>query len=348
MPLKPVRRPKSPHWILRGTIGGRRIEESTGLARYEDAKRYAEKRTAELLERRIHGDAALATFAEAVVLYLEAGGESRFVGKLLDHFNTRKLSEINTRAVAAAARKLYPTAKHDTIIRQVYVPMTAILNCAADEELCPPPRIKRPKRPASQPKRIVETPPDDWFDRVLPECKPKLGAFLVFLAFTGARTSEAVRLDWADVDLATCYATIHTTKNGEPRLVRLPVVLVAMLANLPGPKRKGAVFGWSSKSSVYEPLKRACKRAGVPYYIPHAAGRHTFATRLLKLGKSLQLVKDAGGWKSIRIVSETYGHLERADIDLAVDQVGENWGKGHSQVSKTETGPRFLAKRRPS
>jgi hypothetical protein len=63
MPLKLVRRPKSPFWIMRGTVRGIRIEERTGTDKRSVAEEIRAKREAELLTQSIYVRAATATFA---------------------------------------------------------------------------------------------------------------------------------------------------------------------------------------------------------------------------------------------------------------------------------------------
>ena len=85
--------------------------------------------------------------------------------------------------------------------RQVYIPMSAVLRHAARKGWCAMPllqhpRVKPPKTKWSTPERLA---------RLLPHCSPKLRRLVVFLTYTGARISEALRVDWeADVqDLGT-------------------------------------------------------------------------------------------------------------------------------------------------
>lgn len=47
------------------------------------------------------------------------------------------------------------------------------------------------------------------------------------------------------------------------------------------------------------------------YLSTHQVGRHTFAARLLNAGFDIKTVKEAGRWKKLAIVDETYGHLEQ-------------------------------------
>jgi integrase len=74
LPLALVKRPKSPHWIIRGTIRGRRVEESAGTGDRSVAEEIRAKREAELFQEAVYGRRATATFAEAALSCLEAGG----------------------------------------------------------------------------------------------------------------------------------------------------------------------------------------------------------------------------------------------------------------------------------
>jgi hypothetical protein len=51
-----------------------------------------------------------ATFLEAAVSYMEAGGETRFLGPLIDHFGTTRLDEIDRSAIDGVARLSTPAA----------------------------------------------------------------------------------------------------------------------------------------------------------------------------------------------------------------------------------------------
>ena len=79
MPLKIVPRPKSPYWIIRGTLRGIRLEESTGTDDKKAAEEIRAKREAEILTESVYGCRATATFASAALSYLENGGSKRFL-----------------------------------------------------------------------------------------------------------------------------------------------------------------------------------------------------------------------------------------------------------------------------
>lgn len=73
-------------------------------------------------------------------------------------------------------------------------------------------------------------------------------------------------------------------------------------------------------------LRRAGHRAGLGTVRPHAF-RHSFASAVLDAsGGNLLVARDAGGWASVTVVDEVYGHADAHDpvFDAALRQV---WGE---------------------
>jgi integrase len=73
-------------------------------------------------------------------------------------------------------------------------------------------------------------------------------------------------------------------------------------------------------------LRRAGHRAGLGRVRPHAF-RHSFASAVLDAsGGNLLIARDAGGWASVTVVDETYGHADVHDpvFDAALRQL---WGE---------------------
>ena len=154
MPLKLVKRPKSPYWVMRGTVRGIRVEESTGTAARRAAEEIRAKREAELLSESVYGKIATVTFAEAVLSLVQERGSSRFLRPLLEHFGTTPLKHIGQEAIDKAALKLYPKGSDATRNRQVYTPASAVLQHAARKGWCPRPVLARPKAARAVSERI--------------------------------------------------------------------------------------------------------------------------------------------------------------------------------------------------
>jgi len=329
--LKLVRRPKSPFWIIRGSVGGRRVEKSTGTIDRNRAEVIRIKLESELLDRSIHGPGYTATFARAVNMYLDLGKDDRFIKPLLNYFGKRKLSEINPSSVHEAARNLYPHASHATLNPQVIAPMSAIINYASKNGgLCPPITIQRFKEKTP----IRRSVSSDWIDRVMEQIEhlPHLRALVLFCALTGTRISDALKLRWSDMDLSNGQVIFRAGKPDHNERVALAPALVVILANLP--YRSDPVFKYASRWSTYQTLKRACKRAKVDYHAWHALGRHTFARWLLDRGCSLKDLQLAGRWKNSRVVADIYASREQSTIDGLVRDLGENWGSDMTTPSE--------------
>lgn len=209
MPLKLVRRPRSPHWVIRGTVRGIRIEESTGTEQKRLAEEIRAKREAELITQSVHGRRAVATFAEAALSYMEQTGKTRFLAKVIDHFGTTPLSQIDQAALDRGARKVYPNASGPTRNRQFFTPCSAVLHHAAKRGWCDRPLIERPA-PSEERVRWLT---DEETERLIDACSAHLKPLVTFLLFTGARAGEALWLDWREVDLSKPQVTL-ATRNG--------------------------------------------------------------------------------------------------------------------------------------
>ena len=236
MPLKLVKRPKSPNWVIRGTLRRVRIEESTGTPEKRAAEEIRAKREAEILKESIYGRAATTTFAHAALSFIKETGSRRFVMRVLDHFGTTALPLIGQEAIDNAASKLYPKASNATRNRQVYTPVSAILHHAARKGWCARPVFTRPKMS----KVSIKWLKHDEAERLIAACSPHLKPLVIFLLYTGARVGEVLWLDWSNVDLKRRHVTFPKTKNGDPRGVPLHSRVVAALEGIPS--RDGPVF----------------------------------------------------------------------------------------------------------
>ena len=183
MPIKLVRRPKSPHWIVRGTLRGVRIEESTGTGDKRSAEEIPAKREAEILAQSVYGRRATATFAEAALSYLECGGSRRYADKVIGHFGTTPLAHVDQDAIERGARKAFPRASDATRLRQFFTPCSAILRHAARRGWCSPLILQRP-RPSQE---RVQWLTVEKADGLIASASEHLQPLLVFLFYTGAR-----------------------------------------------------------------------------------------------------------------------------------------------------------------
>jgi integrase len=318
MPLKLEQRAGRPNWYLRGTLKGIEVRESCGTDDKSAAEQIRAKREWEILQGSIFGRQATSTVVQAAIAYLESGGEVRFVKPITDYFGETSLAKIDQSAVDACARKLYPGAAPATLVRQVYTPMTAIINAAAKLGLCPPKKFARPKTPKGRVRWLTY----EEAGRLLVCCSASLRPLVAFLLYTGARIGEALWIDWRNVDLKRSHCQFLDTKNGSDRGVPLHPALVAILANLP--HREGPVFrkangmpyspldeendlDRSAGSRIKKGFRAACARAGITDFSPHDC-RHTWATWHYMQNRDLNLLMHLGGWSTLAMVLR-YAHV---------------------------------------
>lgn len=317
--LKLVRYPKrSASFYIRGTVRGQAVFETTGTDDRDAADALRIKREAELLQRSVFGPGASVTFLEAAVSYLEAGGEKRFIPKLVDELGKLHLSQINQEVADNVARKLYPNAGPATRKRHAYVPLCAVLHHASRRQWCSVPSITHPSVPLPETKWSTV----DRVNKLLPHCRPQLRRFILMSVYTGARLSEVLRVDWdKDVSLIERVVIIRRPKNKKMRVVRIADPLLVELASVSEEKRHGPMFNWANRHCVYVPLRNACRRAGVDYLPPHQQGRHTFGSWLRIYAKrDIRGIMEDGGWDSIHSVIR-YLHVAPGESANAIDKL---------------------------
>jgi integrase len=323
------------------------IDETTGLADRGLADAYRIQREAEELRKLVFGARASVSFAEAAVSYVETrkpGQRQRdaIVGyqrkdgtvapNLVDDIGHLLVSEIDQNTLDEIARARFAGVKPGTVVRSLIGPLTAVLHFAAIRKWCDRPEFERPKFD-DQRKRWA---PRDEAERLI-RAAHRLRALIIFLILSGARLSEALRLQWPDVELPARWMVFRNTKRnkqgvdqpGEDRGVPIHPQLVVVLANLPG-ARTGAVFK-SHLGKPYTIPKRqgggqiktgwdmTLARAGIEDLHVHDL-RHTFATYLRQTGCDEQLRDEIMGHASTAM-GRRYAHVPRPELIAAIDKI---------------------------
>jgi integrase len=297
---------RSPYYRVRGTEFGVYCDRSTKTRDRREAQAILKLWREEAKRLSVSGPKREAvTFASAAISYMQSGRSKLFLAPLIEHFGDTPLDEITQQAIDQAAAILGPRRAPQTNNRLVYTPTIAILRHAGVAA-----NIRRP-RMADSGRRIDWLRPEHAFELLSAAqgVDSRLGTLLCFLLYTGVRLSEALRLEWKDIDLSDATATIGKTKNGSPITVHLTAEVVASLANC---ERKRRVFGITKCGRLYKLLDQACERAGVS--MPGGAAfhilRHTHITwRRLYAGQDTAALLEVGLHKSPRMV-ERYTHLD--------------------------------------
>jgi integrase len=223
-----------------------------------------------------------------------------------------------------SGRKLAPVSERTANID--LMALRNVLKAAIDDgHLRELPRIKMLDE-APPPKRELITPAE--FKNLIQAarrcCKKngeQLADYLQFLAFSGAREKEALRVRWLDVDFKNERVTIgadRLTKNWETRRVEFNPQLRALLRDMK--KRRPPDSSWLFPSprrgprdehakSFRESLKMARKAADIEWVGFHDL-RHYFCSVCVMAGIDFMTIAAWLGHKDGGIlVGKVYGHL---------------------------------------
>ena len=177
--------------------------------------------------------------------------------------------------------------------------------------------------------------------------EPRFAPLLRFLLSTGARRSEALGLEWRDVDFDRGGISIRraltkgqqvTPKSGKGRVVVMAPSLASALFDLLAQRRVEAMQrGWPEPPAwvfcseagtpldernvtrSWDRVRRRAQKLGVRPLKLHTA-RHTFATLALEAGRSIRFVAEQLGHANPELTLRVYAHalpVEGGDMGFA-------------------------------
>jgi integrase len=336
MPLKviPPRSGKSPNYTIRGSYLGVSVDRSAGTSKKTVAEREL-KKLETAIERGEYPEkpkTQSATFLSAAVAYMKAGRSRRYVARLIQYFGETDLSLIDQAAIDTAAITIYPAVDPSYRNRAVYTPVGAILHHAKVEIV-----VERPKGHKGKQKTLFLLPPDAFtIIKAANAIDPEMGRLLSFLLYTGCRIGEALALKWEQVSLEQRLAYIETSKNDDPRTVKLTQELCDLLE--PHRKPAGKVFRYHQgghRNFIFLNAKvTACglpavkrpkrgQRMVIPPYrfswVTFHTFCHTWATWMRRFGGAdLQGLVSTGRWRderSAKRYTHTAAHEEWDRVD---------------------------------
>lgn len=325
MPIKLIdpRPGKTPYYTGRGTHRGVYVERSTKFTSKQKAKEcivswereiergeYDKKPT-----EPVAGPKREATFADAALAYLRADGEANYIGIIIDYegeyaIRDKFVREIDQIMIDNCASAIYPDAPASTRNRNFYTPVSAVLKRAGNTM-----EIKRPVGWRGK-KSQSWLEPEQAFP-LIDNCyriDPEFGLLCMTYLYTGERLGEPLKSHLRDLRLDVRDAKgnpqpllyIPDTKNGEPRPVHLPPILVeAFRAQPPRPlsvghrpqadagvpwlqRQPGArLFRFHSGGHLRDMLSEAMLRTGLSF--PRREGGfhifcHTYGTWMTRYG----------------------------------------------------------------
>jgi integrase len=352
--LRPPRKGKTPNFEIRGSYLGVAVERSTGTPKKSVAKRELDK-LVDAIERGEYPQKPqqpnAPTFLSAAVGYMKDGGSRRYVKALIEHFRETPLDVIDQDAIDTAANTLHPNVTAGTRNRYVHTPVSAILHHAGRDIT-----VNRPKGYKGKTVTRFLLPPDAFaVIEAAAKLDPEMGRLLTFLLYTGCRIGEALALKWENVDLDQRLAYIETSKNDDPRSMRLREDLCEALK--PFRKPAGRVFRFKQgghRNFIF--LNAKVTACGLPAVKRPMAGArlvippyrlswvtfhtfcHTWATWMRRFGGAdLQGLVATNRWRDPRSAAR-YAHVAAHEEWDRVDDL-PSWGKS-GELPSPESKPK--------
>src|SRR5690606_34839400 len=181
----------------------------------------------------------------------------------------KKVAEITGADLAGIGDRHYPRCKPQSRKRFVYVWVNAIIKMNADAERC---ELRTFKAPGVGKRKPVEAASEDWIKKFVAYAttgankwgKPlrnghRVAALVLFISFTGARISEAVRVKPEDLQErdGELWAYMGRTKNGKARFVKLHPVVTDALARFAERPDK-ILFGLRPRHVARDAIESGC------------------------------------------------------------------------------------------
>ena len=334
-------------WHCHGWVAGERLRRSTGTA---DRLKAEEIRVKWLRDGASGTKPTLAgtTFSDAVDVYLKnrktiSGGSRRYVEQIRERLGDKRLLDFDDEVVERHRQK-YCDGKKALTQKRYLTQLRAVINLAMERKLITKPiKVKVPKVRKGEGKRLVYLEAEErdaLIERLKVYCL-ELAYLVQFLCHTGARTGEALKLEWQDVNMTRREVVLHSLKGGDgPRERTVPLNDRAVEAlewmqsrfkanggrvflNAKGQPYKIYVNKWGKEESgkKFKFLDKAVADIGLTKRVTMYTMRHTFASLLRKRGASLDRLKDLMGHSSIDMTL-IYAHLlvedHRQDVDLLI------------------------------
>lgn len=321
------KRANSPFFYVEFELKGQRVRESTSTASVKAAESYERKKRAEVYDQAVLGKTVIQpmTIREAVDKTIETHLRHKKRQKhsadadvyLLDNMiellggDDVLISALTTEFIADWRDKLI-VGREPAAVNKYLASLKAIL-----------------RRANKRWKRLAEVPVIELFTlnnkrtrwltldeeaQLLKACEaqPHLWNIVLFLLDTGARCSEATRLEWRNVHLEGDggFVTFEDTKSGLPRSLPLTHRLNTLLKNLKQvcPEGQSRVFlrrlpgcPWRNTKPSIKPVTSwygawdaAVEKSKLENLCRHDL-RHTYASRLVQKGVPLNIVSQLLG-----------------------------------------------------
>jgi|TARA_R100001369_G_scaffold84433_1_gene117325 integrase len=179
-------------------------------------------------------------------------------------------------------------------------------------------------------KRKNRTIPSDklmaWHEAVDALINQQAKVYLLILLYMGFRSSEALTLEWSNVDLKRKLITLSDTKNRTDHTLPIPDFLTDYLTNL---YKQNADNNWvfpsingpNPMSIPIKPIKKVIEASGVDFS-PHDC-RRTFATIAEAIGLPMSMIKRLMNHVTTNDVTGGYIVTEEETLRTVINKIAD-------------------------
>jgi len=156
---------------------------------------------------------------------------------------------------------------------------------------------------------------DDEALRLANACAPDMRAMVAAALMTGCRYGELVKMRAADFDRDNGTIAILESKSGKPRHVVLASEGRQFFETIATGKAPDAMLFLRSDGRAWKPtdqirpLKAACLAAKISPAVSFHILRHTYASRLARMGVPMAVIASQLGHSDLRMTTRHYAHL---------------------------------------
>lgn len=329
-------------WHIDFTVGSRRIRRRLGIhdpGGKTIARRAAEAAWKAAWESHLNPVAAPppgTPFHAAARRYVEAGGEAKYLARILRHAGPDLTVEaIDEAWLLDAAAALYPGCAPDTVRRHLRVPVNAVVNHA----------LGRRRRQGTDVRRYRWLTPEEA-ERLLTAAAqltlPRHAAperqtlrKIAFMLGTGVRPGECFATEVKDWNAATKQWWIAgelpgaAKTGGAARWVRLPDRAVGLVQPMPEvgrafltPYGQPIIVQAGRGGQMQTSFNAARDAAGLGNDVTPHVLRHTWATWFYAQTRDFGALMDLGGWDKADTANR---YRKQAPDDLAARLLAHGW-----------------------
>lgn len=174
----------------------------------------------------------------------------------------------------------------------------------------------------------------DWYEAVLALDNYSALVYLLMILYMGFRSSEALKLEWSNVNLKTKSITVNDTKNGSDHTLPIPTVLLPYIRalnlqsnralNLQSNGSKWVFAGHNLDKAMWlpkKPIAAVTNQSGVEFS-PHDC-RRTFATIAEAVNLPMSMIKRLMNHVTSNDVTGGYIVTEEETLREAINKIAD-------------------------